>query len=255
MNRIAIGIIVALVLSSAAVATPIIVVGDRYLLPDQAGQEIGIYVTGADPVQGLEFNVQIGEGVSGPVFETIDIFTGTIFEANNVGIYPGSYINLRDAYQGTVTVSDTVLADGLLATLTLDTTGIFNGQYTLSLIDTLEGCANFAGLQIDITDGTIFVELLNGDRDGDGFVGQDDLDIVLGEWGDNVVPDSPPDPSGDGFVGQEDLDAVLGDWGKGGMPAPEPATMIFLAVGAFGLLSRRCKTRPTGRQSGFTRNI
>jgi chondroitin AC lyase len=63
---------------------------------------------------------------------------------------------------------------------------------------------------------------LAGDRDGDGFVGQVDLDIVLGHWGKgapgNPISDHRADANGDGFVGQADLDIVLGDWGKNEIP-------------------------------------
>jgi hypothetical protein len=59
---------------------------------------------------------------------------------------------------------------------------------------------------------------LAGDRSGDGFVGQADLDIILGSWGQHVAALSAPDPSGDGFVGQADLDIVLGQWGQGTHP-------------------------------------
>jgi len=58
-----------------------------------------------------------------------------------------------------------------------------------------------------------------GDLNGDGFVGQTDLDIVLDNWGLNQPPADPrADPSGDGFIGQTDLDYVLQDWGKGSQP-------------------------------------
>lgn len=66
------------------------------------------------------------------------------------------------------------------------------------------------------------IELLTtpqpGDLDGDGFVGQGDLDIVLDQWGHGGPPheailDQRADPSGDGFVGQDDLDVVLDNWG------------------------------------------
>jgi hypothetical protein len=56
---------------------------------------------------------------------------------------------------------------------------------------------------------------LPGDLNGDGFVGQGDLDIVLGAWGCHVAPGAPAAPSADGFVGQADLDIVLGQWGQG----------------------------------------
>ncbi|MDY7010416.1 MAG: PEP-CTERM sorting domain-containing protein [Planctomycetota bacterium] len=157
MNRISICIIGVFVLSAVAVAEPNIVLNTYYLQPNQTGQSIPIYVTGAGSVQGLEFNVRIGGGTSGPIFEDVDILTGTIFDGNNTGVNPGSYINPRDAYLGTTTVSGSALTDGLLATLTIDTTGLFEGQYSLSLIDTLEGRTNFAGVSADITDGSIII--------------------------------------------------------------------------------------------------
>ncbi len=78
---------------------------------------------------------------------------------------------------------------------------------------------------------------LVGDLDGDGFVGLDDLDIVLGSWNQNVPANSIADPSGDGFVGLDDLDVVLGNWNAGTPPSenivPEPMT----PCGIIGLLS------------------
>ncbi len=82
-------------------------------------------------------------------------------------------------------------------------------------------------------------EYLPGDLNEDGFVGQDDLDIVLGEWGDSVTQGSAPDPSGDGFVGQDDLDVVLDDWGQSTQPIPEPLCLVMLLAGGIGLTRRR----------------
>jgi len=140
-------------------------VGSWSLLPDTPGQTIPIYVTGGALVQGLEFNVQIADGASGPVLQDVDILNGTIFEPSNDGIFPGSYLLPHLAYQGTTTIQgldvgygpSLVCADGLLATLTIDTTGIFEGSYALLLSDTLEGTTNFAGIPVDITNGTIIV--------------------------------------------------------------------------------------------------
>jgi len=55
---------------------------------------------------------------------------------------------------------------------------------------------------------------LSGDLDGDGFVGQGDLDIILFNWGASPPTDERADPSGDGSVGQADLDIVLANWGE-----------------------------------------
>ncbi|MEZ6191782.1 MAG: hypothetical protein R3C45_10895 [Phycisphaerales bacterium] len=85
---------------------------------------------------------------------------------------------------------------------------------------------------------------LKGDLNGDGFVGIDDLNIVLGNWNQSVPPGDPlADPSGDDFVGIEDLNAVLGNWNAGTPPSynvniPEPTTGILLIYAIIPLAAR-----------------
>ncbi len=89
------------------------------------------------------------------------------------------------------------------------------------------------------------VPALEGDLDGDGFVGISDLNIVLGNWNQNVTPGDPllGDPSGDGFVGIGDLNIILGNWNAGTPPTtltniPEPGTLALLGVCGLGLVRR-----------------
>ena len=72
------------------------------------------------------------------------------------------------------------------------------------------------------------VTRLAGDLNGDGFVGLDDLDIVLGAWNDNVKAGTwvDGDPSGDGFVGLDDLDIILNNWNAGTPPGDQASTTI-----------------------------
>jgi hypothetical protein len=89
------------------------------------------------------------------------------------------------------------------------------------------------------------VSALVGDLNGDGFVGIADLNIVLGNWNQNVTAGDKlqGDPSGDGFVGINDLNEVLGNWNAGTPPSataiPEPASLALLVLPATMMLGRR----------------
>lgn len=85
---------------------------------------------------------------------------------------------------------------------------------------------------------------LPGDLDLNGFVGIEDLNLVLSNWNTSVAPGNPlfGDPTGDGFVGIEDLNAVLGNWNAGSPPSinlPEPACLAMIIITIPGLLHRR----------------
>ncbi len=91
---------------------------------------------------------------------------------------------------------------------------------------------------------------LTGDLDADGFVGINDLNIVLGNWNQSVPPGDPlADPSGDGFVGIEDLNAVLGNWNAGTPPAdsqtniPEPGTLGMSVLCGLIMMARSRRDR------------
>lgn len=151
-------------LSSAAVAEISIDVGDYDLLPNTPDQQILVFVTGGDLVQGLDLNVLIADGgpeiggvIESPAITNTDILTGTIFQNNNTGVIDlGVSLQQFDA-RSTTTAAGTVAADGLLATLTIDTTGFFGGVFPLILSTTPNGPTAFAGVPARITDGSISI--------------------------------------------------------------------------------------------------
>ena len=59
----------------------------------------------------------------------------------------------------TTTQSGSVAADGVLAWVTFDTTGLMasDGPFTLSMNDTLNGATDFAGIPATITDGQLSI--------------------------------------------------------------------------------------------------
>ena len=82
-----------------------------------------------------------------------------------------------------------------------------------------------------------------GDADGDGDVDDDDLSIVLANWG--LAPQGEEacrvgDFTGNGMVNDSDLSVVLAHWTGALSPAvPEPATLTVVALGAVALLRRK----------------
>ena len=83
---------------------------------------------------------------------------------------------------------------------------------------------------------------LEGDLNGDGFVGSADLDIVRGAWGQSVSGAAAGDPSGDGVVGSADLDIIRANWGatsSASAVVPEPASILMILLGTIGVFAMR----------------
>ncbi len=98
------------------------------------------------------------------------------------------------------------------------------------------------GILMDIGYTDLFIPLV-GDLNGDGFVGLEDLDIILSHWNQTVATgdQSVGDLTYDGYVGLDDLDIVLGNWNAGTEveTVPEPGSLGGLCVLlCFGLLKR-----------------
>jgi len=87
-----------------------------------------------------------------------------------------------------------------------------------------------------------------GDYDGDDFVGQGDIDLVLLNWGADVSASPPAGWTTNlptGSVDQDELDSVLLNWGNaapvGASAVPEPASwsIVLLILGAAAAWRRR----------------
>jgi PEP-CTERM motif len=107
-------------------------VGSHDLLPNVAGQEIAIFVSGGGQIHGVDFIVQIGNGgpyngfpADGPHITDIDLISPpAIFASDNIGQFDSITTPQKWESFTFANGSGTVDASGLLATITLDTTAV-----------------------------------------------------------------------------------------------------------------------------------
>ena len=96
------------------------------------------------------------------------------------------------------------------------------------------------------------VPIVSGDMNRDGYVGADDLTILINNWNGFVAQGdlAHGDLTGDGYVGADDLAWMIDAWNTGTLPVaatavPEPTSMAWLAVLLVAVQARRsrCCTR------------
>jgi fibronectin-binding autotransporter adhesin len=207
------------------------------------------------------FKQQGGTLAPGNSIGQTDIVGEYNLTAGTVEIELGGLGNPRDRLTATGNIDIALLG----TTLDLPALGAMSaGTYTIiestggtitGTFENVTGIGLYAGLvDVQYTSNAVSITLnwdfLPGDLNGDGFVGVDDLNIILPAWNQSVTPGdlSGGDLTGDGFVGIDDLNVVLVNWNAGTPPpgealalVPEPGTVGVLAItgGLFGYRRRR----------------
>lgn len=156
----------------------------------------------------------------------------------------GNLIESPDLIDTTMTLTGNTGGEFVTMTLDVPIVSTSNGSYDI-IFRTQAVNDSFETLGTMFIDNISVVAVIAGDLDSDGFVGINDLNIVLANWNQNVPPADPlADPSGDNFVGIDDLNAVLGNWNAGtppplGATVPEPASVVMLSSLALVQFKRR----------------
>ena len=237
-------------------------------------QTITIQITGGEQVAGEDFFAQIGDGGTynggvnaKPSFTNVDIIGGTIFAANNSGAFGdptvGNAAHPLIWDDGTVTASGSVAATGMLATLTIDTTGLSSGTFPL----VLTGVASAIGpnnntslndssgtpIPLTITNGAIMVSTLPlADFNHNGIADAADYTI----WRDSLGQTGPglaADVDGNNVVDQADYNIWKTQFGfttgsgsgasagrlSAGGAVPEPSACLLAILAGSALASMR----------------
>jgi hypothetical protein len=133
----------------------------------------------------------------------------------------------------------------------LDGDGVFDTPATtdmtyLAAMSTIGTRLIYARLTDTLGDSSISTPLslrvlLDGDLNDDGFVGVEDLNVVLANWNKQVIfgDHASGDPTWDGFVGINDLNVVLANWNNTEPPtavAPSPGTLGLMTAGLLVLI-------------------
>ena len=205
--RVLIASILVLVIIVPVQAVLNVTVGDHILLPDQPGQEIILSVSGDEQVTGFNLRAQIGDGLAGqdePVFQDID-FSDGIWDPNSYTTLGGPVSGAEQYAQASIVFTQTgvsVLGNGKILTLIIDTTGIIDGVYDLKLAGTDIGVDSAflaeGGVEIptNITNGSISVPhsstvnlvMQEPMADPNGvFTGDDGVGYVLLLWSEPVI--------------------------------------------------------------------
>jgi len=125
-----------------------------------------------------------------------------------------------------------------------------NGAYNMNNVQ-IEGLREFAGrtmyksVKLGVT--SDFVPPITcepGDADGDGDVDDDDLSLLLAHWAQDVTGDADGGCGKGEFnevapIDDDDLSLLLANWTGAVTPAPEPASVVLVLLGAATLARRR----------------
>jgi len=159
-----------LVATAPCLAQVSVMVGDHELLPDTPNQSVQVQVSGVSANQSVAiFDVYariLPVDNAGPVLTGLDLVNATIFSGKIVGdVETPNLPDPADASRfaaGLGFLDPEATESGVLATLLVDTTGVFNGDFALNFSDVLLKDDQFASTALGGAAGPLVTNVQNG---------------------------------------------------------------------------------------------
>ncbi len=152
MNKATFAGFFILVIAALPASAAVINIGTQYLEPNEAGQTFQVFVSSpAQTAVLMSLDLQVGDGgpdfggTLGPAISNADVLTGTVFgaqpnagdegwSASNPGVYPQvwrSMVLTENSVDPMDPLAPEADLNGLIATVTVDTTGFGSGTWNL----------------------------------------------------------------------------------------------------------------------------
>jgi hypothetical protein len=142
-RKLALWALAAVAMLAGSARAAVITATNTTVIGNSASTPIVFNVSGGETIAGASFIAEINAGTTGPLIASVDLTSGVLAPGNNGQTYVDQTAIDNSAFAGRLvnvsTDANSVSANGQLAILYVNTTGLTSGTFTVNLLGTHEG--------------------------------------------------------------------------------------------------------------------